>query len=265
MSNKPDGWGQRLPGLPDGPVSSVVDADSEVLSGVSRRHFLQATGFGFIGTMMLGCSAVNAEEALPYLEQPEGVVAGRSDLYATTCGGCAAGCGMLARSRDGRPVKLEGNPDHPVSRGGLCAVGQASLLGLYDSHRLRGPMVDGKPGDWASVDQAMNDRLGSLRSGRARVRYLSTPITSPNKRVRIDEFLATFADSRLVQTSPVSHLPIAEAHGLTEKAEAMKVLDEASRGTRSSGSSSRRTSGSRRRRSVRRSRCVSATSDGFMR
>ncbi|RKZ16351.1 [Fe-S]-binding protein [bacterium] len=212
-ASKPDGWGQRLPELPDGGAGAPLQKD--LLNGVSRRHFMQATGFAFIGTMMLGCTAVSEEEALPYLEQPEGVIAGRSDLYATTCGGCSAGCGMLARSRDGRPVKLEGNPDHPLSHGGLCAVGQASLLGLYDSHRLRAPVMDGKASDWASVDVALGDRLRQLRSASGRVAWLGAPITSPNKRARVEEFLATFDNGRLVEASANSQMPIAEAHGLT--------------------------------------------------
>ncbi len=70
---------------------------------------------------------------------PEGIVPGRPVLYATTCGGCEAGCGVLVTTRDGRPLKIEGNPDHPLSGGATCAVGQASILGLYDSLRLAYP------------------------------------------------------------------------------------------------------------------------------
>jgi len=185
------------------------------MKGISRRHFLQATGFAFMGTIMLGCGRAPEEEDLPYLRQPEGSVAGRANLYATTCGGCGAGCGILARSLDGRPVKLEGNPEHPLSKGGLCAVGQASLLGLYDSQRLRNPVISGRPADWAEVDRLMLDRLRDLRAKGAAVRYLSVPIVSPNKRARVDGFLATFSDARLIQTSPTSHSPIAEAHEQT--------------------------------------------------
>ena len=68
--------------------------------------------------------------------QPEELTPGRASWYATLCRGCGAGCGVLAKSRDGRPIKLEGNAQHPLARGGLCAAGQAGVLTLYDSLRL---------------------------------------------------------------------------------------------------------------------------------
>ena len=86
--------------------------------------------------------------ALPRLVQPEGNVPGRSELYASVCGGCPAGCGVLVRAADGRPIKLEGNPEHPLSRGGLCAAGQASLLGLYDQQRPKDSQREGKEVSW---------------------------------------------------------------------------------------------------------------------
>jgi molybdopterin-containing oxidoreductase family iron-sulfur binding subunit len=104
----------------------------------SRRSFLKAAGFtAAVAAVGAGCARAPVEKAIPYLIQPEEIVPGVSYFYATTCGGCSAGCGVLAKNRDGRPIKLEGNPQHPISRRGLCAVGQASLLGLYDSQRLK--------------------------------------------------------------------------------------------------------------------------------
>src|SRR5690242_5763466 len=100
---------------------------------VSRRSFLKLAGFAFAGTVAAGCQRAPVQHAIPPLTEPEGIIPGRSVTYATTCDACTAGCGVLAKVRDGRPIKLEGDPNHPLSRGGLCAVGQASILGLYDS------------------------------------------------------------------------------------------------------------------------------------
>src|ERR1019366_3311376 len=100
-----------------------------------------------------------------------GLIPGRSYDYASTCGGCSAGCGLLVRNRDGRPIKLEGNPDHPLSRGGLCAVGQASLLGFYDEHRLRNPFEGSQPVEWQYVDQEMTRRLEAIRTQKGEVRF----------------------------------------------------------------------------------------------
>ena len=181
----------------------------------SRRRFLKAAGFGFFGAMMFGCSPAPEEKALPLLEQPEGMLAGRSELYATTCAGCSAGCGILAKSRDGRPIKLEGNPDHPLSRGGLCAVGQASLLGLYDKERLSSPLRANQPTNWDHVDAEMSVQIRRLQERSGRVRYLSAPITSPTKRAAIDSFLGSFSNAKLVIYDPASGSAILDAHEST--------------------------------------------------
>src|SRR3974377_1657190 len=83
--------------------------------GSSRRGFLKAAGFAFAGAALTGCSRAPVEKAMPYLIQPENTVAGRAQYYASTCGACPAGCGLLAKVRDGRPIKLEGNPDQAIS------------------------------------------------------------------------------------------------------------------------------------------------------
>ena len=125
----------------------LVDAESPP-SPVSRRDFLKLAGFTAVGAAFAGCERSPVKHAMPYLSPPPGIVPGKSYQYASTCGGCSAGCGMLVKNRDGRPIKLEGNPDHPLSRGGLCAAGQASLLGLYDQQRLTGPLQGSQPAEW---------------------------------------------------------------------------------------------------------------------
>src|SRR5450759_5095446 len=79
----------------------------------SRRGFLKAAGFTFAGAWAAGCQRAPVERAIPYLIKPDEITPGRAYFYASTCGGCQAACGLLVKSRDGRPVKLEGNPDHP--------------------------------------------------------------------------------------------------------------------------------------------------------
>src|SRR5215471_9712826 len=128
-------------------------------TGPSRRGFLKAAGFAFAGAALSGCSRGPVEKAMPYLVQPEGLVAGRAQYYASTCAGCSAGCGLLVKVRDGRPIKLEGNPEHAISRGATCAVGQASILGVYDSLRLQHPIAGGKASTWPEVDAAIRSRF----------------------------------------------------------------------------------------------------------
>jgi molybdopterin-containing oxidoreductase family iron-sulfur binding subunit len=184
-------------------------------TGPSRREFLKLAGFAFAGTALAGCQRAPVQYAVPYLVAPEEITPGRSYNYASTCGGCSAGCGLLVKNRDGRPIKLEGNPEHPLSRGGLCAVGQASLLGVYDQQRLQHPLQGSQPAAWSEVDQAIALQLGAIRKEKRAVRFLTGPLVSPTTRASLHRFLASFANARHVVHDPRSCSAILEAHGHT--------------------------------------------------
>ena len=149
---------------------------------------------------------------MPFLVRPEEVTPGKAYWYASVCGGCAAGCGILAKGRDGRPIKLEGNPEHPLSGGGLCAIGQASVVGLYDARRLRNPLRDGQGARWAEVDREIGNTLASLRSSGGSVRFLTDSVTGPAEREAIASFLSRFQNGRHVTYDPISTSAIADAH-----------------------------------------------------
>ncbi|HVC97082.1 MAG TPA: hypothetical protein VND64_25610, partial [Pirellulales bacterium] len=185
------------------------------VEGASRRDFLKLAGFAFASTALSGCQRSPVQYALAPLAPTEEVVAGRSYDLASTCGGCGAGCGLLAKVRDGRPIKLEGNPQHPLSRGGLCAVGQASLLGLYDRLRLRYPLRDGRQATWHEVDQAVREQLAAARKQRGAVRFLTGSLTSPTTRYQVQQFLGTFADARHVVYDTRSCSAILDSHART--------------------------------------------------
>jgi molybdopterin-containing oxidoreductase family iron-sulfur binding subunit len=184
-------------------------------AAVSRRDFLKLAGFAFAGATLAGCQRAPVRYALPYLVAPGEIVPGRSYDYASTCGGCSASCGLLVRNHDGRPIKLEGNPGHPLSHGGLCAAGQASILGLYDQQRLRQPLQEGRPADWSQVDQAIALQLDAIRKHRGAVRFLMGPGVGPTTRAALQGFLGTFADGRTVVHDPRSCSALLEAHGRT--------------------------------------------------
>ncbi|MDH3591514.1 MAG: molybdopterin oxidoreductase, partial [Planctomycetota bacterium] len=168
-----------------------------------RRSFLKLTGF----SMLAACSRGLDSKAIPLLVPVEERVPGRSVWYSSLCAGCPAGCGVLARSRDGRPVKLEGNPEHPVSRGGLCATGQANVLSLYDSHRLTAPLADGNATDWKTVDDAVRGRLGD-----GAIRFLTGTVHSPTELAAIGRFGGRFRDFRHVQYDALSCSAMLDVH-----------------------------------------------------
>ena len=109
--------------------------------GVRRREFLKVVGATGAAATAIGCSSERVEKLIPYFVSPDETVPGVSTYYATTCRECSAACGVIAETRDGRAIKLEGNPDHPLNRGALCARGQAALQGLYNPDRYRTPMI----------------------------------------------------------------------------------------------------------------------------
>src|SRR5512132_1357600 len=108
---------------------------------VRRRDFLKVLGTAGAASSVVGCDHLRVEKLIPYLVSPDDTVPGVSTYFASTCRECAAGCGVIAETRDGRAIKLEGNPAHPVNRGALCARGQAALQGLYNPDRYRHPMA----------------------------------------------------------------------------------------------------------------------------
>jgi molybdopterin-containing oxidoreductase family iron-sulfur binding subunit len=137
-------------------------------SGVKRRDFLKILGAGATATAAVGCGTDHVEKLIPYVVNPDETVPGSSNYYATTCRECASACGVFAEVRDGRAIKLEGNPLHPVNRGALCARGQAALQGLYNPDRFRGPMARRNGAlqaiTWEEATRLFAERLGQLRS-----------------------------------------------------------------------------------------------------
>src|SRR3990170_3085111 len=123
---------------------------------INRRDFLKIAGAGVAATAVLtGCGPASRYVIRqPYAQMPEYTYNGQFTDYATTCRECPAGCGIIVRTMQGRAIKIEGNPDHPVNKGKTCARGQAALQGLYNPDRIKNPvrkerdsdsMEDGSP------------------------------------------------------------------------------------------------------------------------
>lgn len=183
--------------------------------GVDRRDFLKLAGFSFGGVVLAGCKSARMEKAIPFLIKPEEVTPGVATWYATTCGGCSAGCGVLAKNRDGRPIKLEGIPDHPVSHGGLCPVGQAHLLGLYDSQRLMNPMIRNNLSSWEEMNHDIIEKLDTIKTNGGAIRILTSTLTSPTTKALIRKFLDNFPSGKHVQYDTLSSSAILDAHVAT--------------------------------------------------
>ena len=131
---------------------------------LDRRDFLKLVGAGAGAAAAAGCSE-HVEKLIPYVIQPEEITPGNPVYYASTCRECPAGCGLHVKTREGRPIKLEGNPEHPVNRGKLCARGQAGIGRTYHPDRFAGPMrraADGslQPISWQDAVAELAAEIG---------------------------------------------------------------------------------------------------------
>ncbi|MEQ8762855.1 MAG: 4Fe-4S dicluster domain-containing protein, partial [Planctomycetota bacterium] len=180
---------------------------------VDRRGFLQVVGIGAAASLA-ACERLPVHHVLPFATAPEHVRAGQPVSYAGTCTACEARCGLMATVRDGRPIKLEGHPQDPRTRGGLCAIGQADLRALYDPGRLRGPTEQGEPTNWQTLDDALRRALADVRQRGRTVLVVTGPETGPTQRRLIESFVADrgrWIELDLRPESPVASTAAIEA------------------------------------------------------
>ena len=192
------------------------------MSEIKRRDFLKILGLSGAGTGLVGCAQEPAKKLIPYLVQPEEIIPGVPNWYASVCRECPAGCGLHVKVREGRPIKVEGNPDHPVNAGRLCARGQASLQGLYNPDRIASPMRrvaetgEFEPISWEEAEAFLAERIQALRqAGRAdRLHFLTDAAAGS-----IDRLVAAWMETlgspnRLIYES-FDLEPLREANRLT--------------------------------------------------
>src|SRR5213078_1657513 len=140
---------------------------------MERRRFLKVLGVTGGGAALLsgcGIGPEPTEKLIPYLIPPEHQLPCTPAYYAPPCRECPAGCGLHAKVREGRVVKLEGNPESPINQGRLCSRGQAGLQGLYNPDRITDPMARGPNGEWQTLswDDAVGRLAGKVKEARGR-------------------------------------------------------------------------------------------------
>ena len=182
----------------------IENLDSEGLldTKTARRDFLKYLGFSTAAAALAASCEIPVKKVIPYLNKPENLIPGVADYYATTYVSGGDVIPIVAKVRDGRPIKLEGNELSSLTKGGTSAKMQASVLDLYDTARLRFPiqMVNGSPKQvptFEAFDKLIADGIAGL--GGAPIVLLTSTITSPTTKQIITEFLAKNSGSRHVQ------------------------------------------------------------------
>jgi molybdopterin-containing oxidoreductase family iron-sulfur binding subunit len=192
-----DEFAEELPieiGLPGGPR---VRPD-----GSSRRDFFKVMGLS-ASAAIAACHRAPEQKIFPFTRKPDELTPGAPLWYATACGACPARCGLLVKARDGRPIKVEGNPAHPISKGAVCAIGQASLLGLYDDDRAGRPTLGGHAATWDGVDGAVKQALAVAEAKQRAIRLVVPWGLGPTMEAALDDFLSRHATARIVRFDPL--------------------------------------------------------------
>ena len=189
---------------------------------MKRRDFLKGTILtGGAGMVLEACTPPGSEQVIPILIPEEQFVPGREEFLATACFECPGGCGLLARKIDGRIVKVEGNPDHPVSRGGTCARGQALPQALYNPDRIKQPLMrDGERGagiwrevTWTEAFERMATELSALReAGNPDSLAMLTGAARGHRPRLVGRFLEAFGATRHWVHEPLADAAVREAN-----------------------------------------------------
>ncbi len=187
------------------------------MSEFSRRNFLKAVTLA--GTAAAaGCSSESARQLIPHIIPPEDIVPGEATWYATTCRECPAGCGLLAKNRDGRVIKVEGNPLHPVNEGKVCPRGQASVQGIYHPDRYRGPRRRNPQGNWESISWEAGEglllaKLSELKEkGRGERLVFLSELTTGAQRDLIRRWVAELGAGGPLLYEPLAYEPLRQAN-----------------------------------------------------
>ena len=173
-----------------------------------RRDFLKLMGFGLAAATLASCEAP-VRKAIPYLNKPEEVDPGIANFYASTYFTGQDYNSVLVKTREGRPIKLEGNPESPITRGGLSARAQASVLSLYDGARLKSFAKNGKEADRSTIDREISQAL----AGAGRIAIVSHTIISPSTKRAIADFAGRFAGVEHVMYDANSASALLRANG----------------------------------------------------
>ena len=177
----------------------MVEDHSGFLSAKApRRDFLKYVGFSTAAAAVAASCEMPIKKAIPFANKPEDIVPGIADYYATTYVQDGDVVSVIAKVRDGRPIKLEGNDLSPITGGGTSARVQASVLDLYDTARLRFPLIAGKEATFEAIDTAIAGELNG------NIVIVTSTVNSPSTKAVVAEFLAKHPGSKHVTYDAVS-------------------------------------------------------------
>ncbi len=196
---------------PEGQVLELFGSDF-LKKYSSRRDFLKVFGFSLSSAALIASCKRPVQKAIPYLIHPPEITPGKSLYYATSFYDGHEYSGILVKTRDGRPIKIEGNIMSSFNGEGTSARVQASVLSLYDDARLKFPTSDRSPLSWDTIDEQIIRDLARINSAEGEIVFLTSTLISPSTIKLINEFGARFRNFRWVQYDAVSYSAVLEAN-----------------------------------------------------
>ncbi|MEM9077255.1 MAG: TAT-variant-translocated molybdopterin oxidoreductase [Bacteroidota bacterium] len=185
------------------PVDEFLgDKESLSNSSTNRRDFLKYMGFSTAAAAMVACEGP-VHKSIPYVFQPDNIVPGVANYYATTIADGYDFASVLIKTREGRPIKIENNTDAKVN-GSANARVNASVLTLYDSTRVQGPSANGEPVEWKVLDATVRAKLGSLANSNKQIALLTQTYASPSTARLIAEFKEKYPNTNHVVYDAIS-------------------------------------------------------------
>jgi len=200
--------------IPKGNLEQILDIFDGYQSATksNRRDFLKLCGYSLaISTVVASCEN-SVQKAIPYLIKPEEITPGKANYYASSYVNGSDYCSILIKTREGRPIKIEGNDLSLVSHGGTSARVQASILGLYDTNRYKYPKIKEEKVSWEELDQEIIKELEKARSKNEKIVLLTPSIYSPSSRQIIQSFQQTYPNIDWVQYDSSSSSAMIQAN-----------------------------------------------------
>ena len=167
-----------------------------------RRDFLKFLGFGVAAAALASCEAP-VIKSIPYVNKPEDITPGVANWYASTFYDGNDYGNVLVKAREGRPIWVKGNKDFGLTRGGITPRIGASVLNLYNSDRLRGPVNAGSSVSWTDADADIKAKLKAVADRGGKIRVLSNTIISPSTNLVINDFIGSLGGEVAEMGAPV--------------------------------------------------------------
>jgi len=200
--------------MPDASIPAMLAQGASFSAATTgRRDFLKYLGFSIGAATVAASCETPMKRAIPFVTRPDDLVPGVANYYATSFVQGGDYCSVLVKTREGRPIKVEGNGLSAVTRGGTSARAQASVLGLYDTYRLRGPQLRNADGELESATwKQVDDKITAALTPDSRIAIVANTIMSPTERQVLADFKAKYPNTTVVEYDPVSSAAILKAH-----------------------------------------------------